>query len=224
MDADFEHPPELIPILLSAWRSGAKIVVTQRIDDATKVSTMKRLTSKFYYRLLDAVSDVHIPPGSADYMLLDRHVVDLIIGLDSHDMFLRGLVRWLGFPLTTVPFARGKRLHGSSKFTVRRMVELAITGIAAHSVRPLRIAVWLALAFAILGLLLALYSIISFLFVPRTVVGWSSIMAAMAILGAAQLLVLGIIGEYIGRILREIRRRPNYIVAETETDIRRPAS
>src|SRR5208283_2305284 len=115
MDADFEHPPELIPILLSAWRSGAKIVVTQRIDDATKVSTMKRLTSKFYYRLLDAVSDVHIPPGSADYMLLDRHVVDLIIGLDSHDMFLRGLVRWLGFPLTTVPFARGKRLHGSSK-------------------------------------------------------------------------------------------------------------
>jgi dolichol-phosphate mannosyltransferase len=104
------------------------------------------------------------------------------------------------------------------------MVELAITGIAAHSVRPLRIAVWLALAFAILGLLLALYSIISFLFVPRTVVGWSSIMAAMAILGAAQLLVLGIIGEYIGRILREIRRRPNYIVAETETDIRRPAS
>jgi len=133
-------------------------------------------------------------------------------------------VRWLGFPLTTVPFARGKRLHGSSKFTVRRMVELAITGIAAHSVRPLRIAVWLALAFAILGLLLALYSIISFLFVPRTVVGWSSIMAAMAILGAAQLLVLGIIGEYIGRILREIRRRPNYIVAETETDIRRPAS
>ena len=182
MDADFEHPPELIPILLSAWRSGAKIVVTQRIDDATKVSTMKRLTSKFYDRLLDAVSDVHIPPGSADDMLLDRHVVDLIIGLDSHDMFLRGLVRWLGFPLTTVPFARGKRLHGSSKFTVRRMVELAITGIAAHSVRPLRIAVWLALAFAILGLLLALYSIISFLFVPRTVVGWSSIMAAMAIL------------------------------------------
>lgn len=220
MDADFEHPPELIPSLVSAWRGGAKIVVTQRIDDDSRVSAMKRLTSKLYYRLLDTIGDVHIPPGSADYMLLDRHVVDLIVRLEGHDVFLRGLVRWLGFPLTTVQFARGTRLDGSSKFTIRRMVELAITGIAAHSVRPLRIAVWLALAFATLGLLLVLYSIISFFFVRRTVVGWSSIMAAMAILGAAQLLVLGIIGEYVGRILRETRKRPNYIVAETEADAR----
>jgi polyisoprenyl-phosphate glycosyltransferase len=223
MDADFEHPPELIPRLVGAWRGGAKVVVTQRIDDDAKVSAMKRLTSKFYYRLLDAIGDVHIPPGSADYMLLDRHVVDLIVGLEGHDIFLRGLVRWLGFPLASVPFARGKRLDGSSKFTLRRMVELAITGIAAHSVRPLRIAVWLALGFATLGLLLVLYSIISFFFVPRTVVGWSSIMAAIAILGAAQLFVLGIIGEYVGRILRETRKRPNYIVAETEADRRPPA-
>jgi polyisoprenyl-phosphate glycosyltransferase len=221
MDADFEHPPELIPSLISAWHEGAKVVVTQRIDDATQVSTMKRLTSKLYYRMLDAIGDVHIPPGSADYMLLDRQVVDLIVGLEGHEMFLRGLVRWLGFPSRTVSFTRGKRLEGDSKFTVRRMVELAITGIAAHSVRPLRIAVWLALAFAILGLLLVVYSIISFFFVPRTVVGWSSVMAAIAILGAAQLFVLGIIGEYVGRILRETRRRPNYIVMETEADGRR---
>jgi polyisoprenyl-phosphate glycosyltransferase len=218
MDADFEHPPELIPSLVAAWRGGAKVVVTQRIDETSRVSTMKRLTSKLYYRLLDTIGDVHIPPGSADYMLLDRHVVDLIIGLEGHEIFLRGLVRWLGFPSTTVPFVRGKRLDGSSKFTMGRMVELAITGIAAHSVRPLRFAVWLALAFATVGVLLVLYSIVSFFFVPRTVVGWSSIMAAIAILGAAQLLVLGIIGEYVGRILRETRKRPNYIVAETEAD------
>jgi polyisoprenyl-phosphate glycosyltransferase len=218
MDADFEHPPELIPSLVAAWRGGAKVVVTQRIDDTSRVSAMKRLTSKLYYRLLDTIGDVHIPPGSADYMLLDRHVVDLIIGLEGHEIFLRGLVRWLGFPSTTVPFVRGKRLDGSSKFTMGRMVELAITGIAAHSVRPLRFAVWLALAFATVGVLLVLYSIVSFFFVPRTVVGWSSIMAAIAILGAAQLLVLGIIGEYVGRILRETRKRPNYIVAETEAD------
>ena len=97
------------------------------------------------------------------------------------------------------------------------MIELAITGIAAHSLRPLRFAVWLALAFAVVGGLLMLYSIASFLFVQRTVVGWSSTIAAIAILGAAQLLVLGIIGEYVGRILRETRRRPAYVVAETET-------
>jgi len=100
------------------------------------------------------------------------------------------------------------------------MVELAISGIAAHSVRPLRFAIWLSLGFAGVGLLLAVYSVISFLFVQRTVAGWTSIMAAIALLGAAQLFVLGIIGEYVGRILRETRKRPSYIVAETEADQR----
>lgn len=219
MDADFEHPPELIPDLVAAWRAGAKIVATQRLDDGSDVSFMKRLTSKLYYRTLDAIGDVAISPGSADFMLLDRVVVDLIVGLEGHDIFLRGLVRWVGFPLTTVPFARGKRRQGRSKFSLRRMVELAITGIAAHSVRPLRIAVWLALAFAALGMLLVIYSLVSFLFVRHTVAGWSSIMAAIAILGAAQLLVLGIIGEYVGRILNETRKRPTYIVAETEENV-----
>jgi dolichol-phosphate mannosyltransferase len=153
-------------------------------------------------------------------MLLDRAVVDVINGLDDQDLFLRGLVRWLGFSMDTVPFTRGRRREGHSKYSLTRMVELAVTGIAAHSVRPLRFAVWLAFAFALLGGLFVLYSIVSFLFIQRTVAGWSSIMAAIAILGAAQLLVLGIIGDYVGRILRETRRRPSYIVAETETDRR----
>ncbi len=220
MDADFEHPPELIPELIAQWQAGAKIVATRRSDDEAMVSAMKRLTSRLYYRLLDSIGDVRIAPGSADYMLLDRTVVDVVNGIDDQDIFLRGLVRWLGFPLVTVPFSRGTRRQGASKYSLRRMVELAITGIAAHSVRPLRFAVWLALAFAALGGLLVVYSIVSFLFVQHTVAGWSSIMAAIALLGAAQLLVLGIIGEYVGRILRETRKRPSYIVAETDADRR----
>jgi polyisoprenyl-phosphate glycosyltransferase len=223
MDADFEHPPELIPDLVAAWRAGVKIVATQRQDDTAQTSPLKRVTSKLYYRLLDTIGDVRIASGSSDYMLLDRGVVDVINGIDSHDMFLRGLVRWLGFPMTTVPFSRGLRREGDSKYSMRRMVELAVTGISAHSVRPLRMAVWLALAFAAVGGLLLVYSFISFLFIRHTVAGWSSIMAAIAILGAAQLLVLGIIGEYVGRILGETRRRPSYIVAETDGDWRPPA-
>ena len=117
---------------------------------------------------------------------------------------------------------RGQRRQGSTKYTLRRMVELAVSGIAAHSVRPLRFAIWLALGFAALGVLLVVYSVISFLFVHRTVAGWTSIMAALALLGAAQLFVLGIIGEYVGRVLRETRKRPSYIVAETEADRRVP--
>jgi dolichol-phosphate mannosyltransferase len=215
MDADFEHPPELIPKLIAAWRSGAKVVATQRIDDATQISAVKRFSSNLYYRLLKAIGDVSIEPGSSDYMLIDRCVVDLINRLEDQDIFLRGLVRWFGFPMTTVPFARGKRRDGGSKFALRQMVELAITGIAAHSVQPLRLTVYLSLAFAAFGLLLLVYSIGSFVFY-KTVTGWTSILAAIAILGAAQLLVLGIIGEYVGRILRETRKRPGYIVAETE--------
>lgn len=220
MDADFEHPPELIPDLVAAWRAGAKIVATQRKDDPARVSTAKRVTSKLFYHVLDAIGDVRIAAGSSDYMLLDRAVVDVLNGIESHDMFLRGLVRWLGFPLVTVAFSRGLRREGDSKYSLRRMIELAVTGISAHSVRPLRIAVWLALAFAALGGLLLVYSIVSFAFIRHTVAGWSSIMAAIAILGAAQLLVLGIIGEYVGRILGETRRRPSYIIAETEQDRR----
>ena len=181
----------------------------------SQISAVKRFTSKLYYRLLNAIGDVEITAGSSDYMLIDRTMVDLINRLEDQDLFLRGLVRWSGFPMTTVPFVRGKRRDGGSKFAVSQMVELAIIGVAAHSVQPLRLTVWLSLVFAAFGLLLLVYSVTSFIFY-KTVTGWTSILAAIAILGAAQLLVLGIIGEYVGRILRETRRRPSYIVAETE--------
>lgn len=220
MDADFEHPPELVPQLVARWREGFKVVAAQRLDDDA-VSPFKRVTSRLYYRLLGALGDVQMEPGSADFLLLDRTIVDTINGFDNQELFLRGLVRWLGFPIAKISYRPGRRRHGVSKYSVSRMVELALDGIAAHSVRPLRAAIWLALAFAALGTLFVAYSIVSFLFVEHTVAGWTSIMAAIAILGAAQLLVLGIIGEYVGRILRETRRRPSYVVAETEAE--RPA-
>jgi glycosyltransferase involved in cell wall biosynthesis len=221
MDADFEHPPELIPKLIAAWKAGASIVATNRADDAT-VSAAKRLSSRLYYKVLDAIGDVRIEPGSADFMLLDRAVVDVVNRLEDQDIFLRGLVRWLGFPLVTIPYARGVRTHGESSFSLRRMVQLALTGITAHSVRPLRFAIWLALGFAAIGFLFVIYALVSFLFVQHTVAGWSSIVAVIAILGAAQLLVLGIIGDYVGRILRETRKRPSYIVAESEVERSKP--
>jgi len=215
MDSDFEHPPELIPKLVAAWKEGAKIVATRRDDEG--VAAGKRLSSQLYYRLLDAIGDVRIEPGSADYMLLDRAVVDIVNGMQDQDIFLRGLTRWLGFPLVTIAYQRGTRRSGETKFSATRMVELALSGIAAHSLRPLRFAIWLALGFALLSLLFIVYAVVSFLFVQHTVAGWSSLIAVIAILGAAQLLVLGIVGEYVGRILRETMRRPSYIVAETES-------
>lgn len=218
MDCDFEHPPEMIPQLVAAWRDGARIVVTRRDDGEADLPTLKRVTSRLYYKVLDAIGDVSIEPGSADFMLLDRTVADTINGMHDQDVFLRALVRWLGFPVTSIAFSRGARIHGDSKYTLKRMIDLAVTGIAAHSVRPLRLAIWLALGLAASGLLLLIYTVASYFLVPGTIHGWTSVMATIAILGAAQLLVLGIIGEYVGRILREARGRPAYIVAETEAD------
>jgi polyisoprenyl-phosphate glycosyltransferase len=218
MDADFEHPPELIPKLVAAWRAGAKVVVTKRDDEDSRLSALKSVTSRVFYRALDYMGDVRIEPGSSDFMLLDRVVVDRIKTIEDRGIFLRGLVRWLGYPMTTISFSRGKRRSGDTKFTMPRMIELAVTGISAHSLRPLRFAVWLSLVFAALGGVLLAYSIVSFVFIRRTVVGWSSIMGTISILAAAQFLVLGIIGEYVGRILLQTGRRPSYVIAETEAD------
>jgi len=218
IDADFEHPPALIADLVRQWRMGFKVVTARRIGYQAPVPWLKRVTSRLYYRVLDALGDVHIESGSANYMLLDRVVVDAVNRIEDQDLFLRGVVRWLGYPLVSVPYHQHQRQHGSTKYSLRRMIELAVTGIAVHSVRPLRFAIWLALGFAAVGACLVVYSIVSFLFVQHTVAGWTSIMAAIAILGAAQLLVLGIVGEYVGRILRETRKRPSYVVAETEAD------
>jgi len=220
IDADLEQPPGLISDLVRKWRAGFKVVTAQRLGYETAVPWFKRVTSRLYYRVLDALGDVNIEPGSANYMLLDRVVVDAVNRLEDQDLFLRGVVRWLGYPLATVPFRQGLRQHGRTKYSLRRMIELAVTGIAVHSVRPLRFAIWLALGFAAVGAGLVVYSIVSVLFVQHTVAGWTSIMAAIAILGAAQLLVLGIVGEYVGRILRETRKRPSYVIAETEAERR----
>jgi polyisoprenyl-phosphate glycosyltransferase len=217
MDCDFQHPPELLPALFAEWRNGAKVVVTRR-HSPTRPTSAKQLTSVLFYRFLDAIGDVHIEPGSADFLLLDREAVDAVNAFENQDVFLRGLVRWLGFKQSSVPYTAGTRNFGEPSFTPARMLELALTGIVAHSIKPLRLAVYLAFGFAMIGMLLVVYSLVSFLWIPHTVAGWTSVIGAIAILGAGQLLVLGIIGEYIGRILREARKWPSYVIAETEAD------
>ena len=224
MDADFEHPPELIPELLARWREGAKVVVTQRASPSEATTLVKRATSHLYYRLFKLLSDIPIEPGSADFLLLDRAAVDAVNSFDNHDVFLRGLVRWIGLPLATVSYTQGTRSAGESSYTFRRMIDLAVVGIISHSIRPLRIAIYLALLFTFAAFLLFIYSIVSFLWIGHTVAGWTSIMSAIATLGAGQFLVLGIIGEYVGRVLRETRRWPLYLIAETEASVQGDAA
>jgi polyisoprenyl-phosphate glycosyltransferase len=219
MDCDFEHPPELVPKLIAEWQRGGKIVLTRRVSERAQVSLFKRWSSRLFYSLFDAISDVRMEPGSSDFMLLDRTAVAAVGKFENQDVFLRGLVRWLGFPTASISFTPGLRHAGKTKYSIRRMVDFAMMGIVAHSIKPLRMAIYISFVFALLGSLLFAYSLVSFFWVDRTVAGWTSIMSAIAILGAGQFLVLGIVGEYVGRVLREVRRWPIYVVAETEATL-----
>ena len=217
MDADLQHPPELITQLAAKWREGYDVAATRRTDSEA-TGAAKSLTSRWFYALISRIGDVEIEAGSADFVLMDRRVVDVINAIEDQDIFIRGLLPWLGFKTAKIDYVPAERLHGASKYSFRRMVEFAVAGIMAHSIRPLRLSIWLALLAAGFGVVLLIYSIVSFLFIESTVHGWTSMVAAISILGAAQLLVLGIIGEYVGQILRETRRRPAYVVRDTNCD------
>jgi glycosyltransferase involved in cell wall biosynthesis len=217
MDADLQHPPRLLPEMVTKWQEGFKIVLTVR-RDIENVSGFKRLTSALFYWLMNSVSDVTIDPGSADFRLLDRRVVDVINDLSEHDFFLRGIIPWVGFSVAKIWYTPDQRLHGSTKYSLRKMISFALTGVIANSIQPLRLATIFALFIAGLSALYAVYAITIFLTLGRVVPGWTSVAFIVSLIGALQLLVLGVLGEYVGRILRETRKRPGYVISQSNLD------
>jgi glycosyltransferase involved in cell wall biosynthesis len=214
MDADLQHPPSVIPNMVALWRAGNEIVTTSRLDPPG-VSAFKKHSSRAYYRLLNRIADVRLEPGAADFRLLDRLVVDAIEKLPEADLFFRGLIPWLGFNTANVQYMANDRFNGNSKYTLGKMTSLAITGLVAHSLVPLRLAVFMALLVAGLTFAYLFYALFKYFAVGDTIPGWASVIVSVNLIGAMQLAVLGVIGEYLGRVLRETRRRPSYIVAET---------
>ena len=184
--------------MVAKWKQGFKIVLTVR-KDAEDVSGFKRLTAALFYQLMNAVSDVSIDPGSADFRLLDRRAVDVINDLSEHDFFLRGIVPWVGLPVAKICYTPDQRLHGSTKYSLRKMISFALTGVVANSIQPLRLATILALIIAGLSALYAAYAVAVFLTLGRVVPGWTSVALIVSLIGALQLFVLGVIGEYIGK-------------------------
>jgi polyisoprenyl-phosphate glycosyltransferase len=217
MDADLQHPPRLLPDMAAKWQEGFKIVLTVR-KDTENVSGFKRLTSALFYWLMSSVSDVSIDPGSADFRLLDRKVVDVINELSEHDFFLRGIIPWVGFPVTKIAYTPDPRLYGSTKYSLRKMISFALTGVVANSIQPLRLATILALFIAGVSVLYAVYAFVMYLTSGRVVPGWTSVALIVSLIGALQLLVLGVLGEYVGRILRETRKRPGYVISQSNLD------
>ncbi len=211
MDGDMQHPPELLPVLLAKWEEGYDIVQTVRLT-TEGASLFKRLTSKYYYRLLNALSDVEIQEGGSDFRLMDRKAVLALRRYREHARFIRGIVGAMGFRRTTVEFVAHERFAGQSKFSLHKMISFALDGILAYSVQPLRVAFYAGVLSALLAVLLFLHVLFETLS-GATVPGWSTIVVCSLFFGGMQMMLLGICGEYIARILQEVKNRPLYLIA-----------
>jgi dolichol-phosphate mannosyltransferase len=215
IDADLQDPPAVILEMVERWRDGYHVVYGMRTDRPGE-SRFKLWTAKIFYRLLNRLSDVDIPLDVGDFRLMDRRVVDVMRSMPERDRYLRGMVSWVGFRQIAVMYRREPRFAGESKYPLFKMLKFATDGILSFSIVPLRLAVW-AGAFAILlafgGII---YALILRLYLSEThwVRGWTSTFVAILFLGGVQLIFLGFIGEYIGRIYGEVKRRPLYILQE----------
>jgi dolichol-phosphate mannosyltransferase len=214
MDSDGEHPPELLPDMIERWRAGAAVVQGIRSDYQDR-NLAKRATSWSFYRLLGAVSSTKVLPGSADFRLLDRFAVDSIVAIPGNNIFLRGLVPWLGLPTDYVEFAASPRLGGRSKFSITRMTRLSVEGILGFSSIPLRLSS-IAGIFASGFAFVFLVYVIAVRFLDGGVVpGWASVAGIVTLLGGLQLLTIGVLGEYVGRLFSDSLGRPPYVVLDT---------
>ena len=210
MDGDLQHPPELLPSLLAAWREGADVVNTVR--KSPRGTGVKEAASRLFYRVMGALTSVEVTPSSADFRLMDRRVVDAFGALEERFVFMRGLVPWLGFSEAHFDYDVGTRFAGRSKYRLWAMFRLALDGIFSFSVVPLRVISLLGLATTLFGVCFGIFALVSFAMGRVGGAGWTSVVVLILIFGGVQLLSLGIVSEYIGRIYEEVKGRPLYIV------------
>ncbi|MBA4317465.1 MAG: glycosyltransferase [Flavobacterium sp.] len=214
MDADLQDPPETILEMITKWKEGYEVVYGVRRERIGE-TFFKKITAKYFYRLLARITNINIPSDAGDFRLLDRKVVDALKRMHEYHRFIRGLASWVGFKSTGVYYIRDERYAGKTKFSVIKMIKFALDGITSFSYIPLQLATYLGLIvalFSFLGVIIALFLKIFFsIFIS----GLASLLISILFLGGVQLIFLGIIGEYIGRIYDEVKRRPLYIVNET---------
>jgi glycosyltransferase involved in cell wall biosynthesis len=214
MDGDGQHPPEYLPLLVKKWEEGYQIVNTIRIDDGS-ISFFKKTTSNLFYRVVNFLADIEIKKGSADFRLIDRSVCDVVSKLNENNLFIRGMISWLGYSSNNIYYNVEKRIGGKSKYSFSKMISLAIQGILGYSIKPLRLSTFIGSIVAFLSFFYGLYAIALKLYTNTSIPGWSSILLMVSFLGGLQLLMIGILGEYVGKLFIESKKRPNYIINKT---------
>ena len=210
MDGDLQHPPQVIPQLVQHWLDGADIVVTSR-DLGKSMGAFKRMATLGFYGLMNRISGLHLPPGAADFRLLDRRAVNTIVAFPERQKFLRGLTAWTGYKSATVEYQVGERHSGTAKYTIRRLARLALNGVTSFSATPLRLAFYVGLVIFALSAVYGIAAIIAH-FMGRTPEGWTSVLVSVLAIGGLQLTFIGLVGEYLARVFDEMKRRPYYLL------------
>ncbi|MBP1765838.1 MAG: glycosyl transferase family 2 [Firmicutes bacterium] len=213
MDGDMQHPPELLPAILKKWEEGYEVVKTVRLR-TEGISFFKKFTSGMFYKLINAMSNVHITEGGSDFRLLDKKVVASFRRFKERARFIRGMVDAIGYRQTTLEFTALRRYAGQSKYSVTKMLRFALDGITAYSRMPLRFAFYFGILFSLISFGLTLHVLFIKYFTNDAVPGWATISASILFLGGLQLLGVGIVGEYVGRIFDEVKQRPLYLVRD----------
>lgn len=213
IDADLQDPPEVIQDMVTAWRRGIDVAYGTRASREGE-SSLKLWTAKRFYRFINRISDTAIPLDTGDFRLMDRKVVDAFLNMPERDRFIRGMVAWLGFRQEAVQYRRAARLAGETKYPLRKMIQFATDGVLSFSLAPLRLAIWMGFATAGAALLGVVYALLVRLFTSHWVPGWTLLFIACLAIGSVQLVCLGAVGEYVGRIYGEVKKRPLYVVRE----------
>ena len=213
LDLDLQQPPEVIPALLEKWWEGAKIVHAIPVYKRS-ATWFKKLTSKLFYRFLQFLGGPRVVYKSNDFRLFDRKVADIICRLPEKNLYLRGLFSWLGFDQAKVEYIHRRRHSGDTKFSLAKMIALALRGTTSQSIRPLRIGLVIGFSSILGALALIVYALYVHLMLHQTVSGWTSVMVALLFFSSIQFMLLGIVGEYVGQVFREVKGRPVYVVEE----------
>jgi glycosyltransferase involved in cell wall biosynthesis len=214
MDADLQDPPEVIPRMVEKWREGHEVVFAMR-ERRSGEGLFKRATAAVFYRLLRQLTATEIPLDAGDFRLMSRRAVEALKVVRERNRFMRGLAAWIGFRQTSITFVRDVRYAGKTKYPLRKMMRFALNGLTSFTIVPLQLSTYLGFAVSLISLFYMVYVIGRKLFTDQFVPGWASVIVAVLFLGGIQLISLGILGEYIGRIYEEVKQRPLYVIEES---------
>jgi glycosyltransferase involved in cell wall biosynthesis len=211
MDSDLQHSPQLIPALIAPWQRGADVVYAVR-EHRNDESSFKRLGAKWFYKMVNGGDRFEVPPDGGDFRLMDRSAVDALLALPERNRFMKGLYAWIGFESVAVPYVPDARVHGETHFNALRLIRMSIDGITAFATWPLRAVSVLGLLMALSGFIYGAYLVGDYLLYGNNVSGWTTIVVVLLLFMGVQMISLGILGEYVGRIFEEVKARPLYVV------------